>query len=436
MAEKIIAVTGLGTINSAGKNVQEYWQAVRTGQRVDVITNEREWLLARTPEPYRKKLRSSLVGRVKSDDIAGDLLALNEPAYAHIDRKYIERYLSESAIFGAIAVAEAMRDADALGASDPKRLAFTFGTGIGGGIEISTFQSVMEAGGSLPATGMPKTQPENAMIQMAIAYGAKGPSRTMTAACSSGNSAIIDGYQKILNDKADMVVAGGVEGFDPLILALFERTGAADTTEDPAVAGRAFHPEAAGAIVSHGASVLVLEELNHAKARGARILALVSGTGETNDASDATLLTGDGIEDAMNLALDEAEITDEEYVHASTHATAAPKGDPIERDAILRVFNGQKYKREQIIGRVTALKSITGHGLGSANGSEAVAAVMTLSEGEIPPSTWLADGVIEGMEDLITDTQTATRLTVDAVMSNGMGFGGQNTSVVFRKYDA
>ncbi|HXY17942.1 MAG TPA: beta-ketoacyl synthase N-terminal-like domain-containing protein, partial [Candidatus Nitrosopolaris sp.] len=147
---RTVAVTGLGTINSAGNNVKDYWDAVTSGRREGIITNERAWLLAQTPDTYHKKLRSSLIGRVKSDDLAGDLLALEELAYQHFDRKYIDRYLSESAILGAIAAAEAMRDAKAHRAVDPKRLAFVLGTGIGGGIEISTYQSVMEAGGSLP----------------------------------------------------------------------------------------------------------------------------------------------------------------------------------------------------------------------------------------------------------------------------------------------
>jgi 3-oxoacyl-[acyl-carrier-protein] synthase II len=282
---------------------------------------------------------------------------------------------------------------------------------------------------------MPKTQPENAMIQLAMAYGAKGPNQTVPAACSSGNAAIIDGYREIRDNRADMIVAGGVEGFNPLILALFEKTGAADTGDDPSTVSRAFHKQAKGAIVSQGASFLVLEELEHAKARGANILALVSGAGRTNDAADPTLLTGEGIEDSMLLALEEAEIQSEEYVHVSAHATAAPKGDPAEVDAINRVFDGRRYDPEQIKNRVTALKSITGHALGASNGSEAVAAVKTLQEEMLPPSSWLADGeMIEGVEYLITNPERAEKLRVDAILSNGMGFGGQNTSVVFRKY--
>jgi 3-oxoacyl-[acyl-carrier-protein] synthase II len=428
-----VAVTGLGTINSAGKNAEEYWQAVSSGKRDGVITNEREWLLQNTPAAYRSKLRSHLMGRVKSDDIVSELMAINEPAYDHIDERYAERYLSGSAIFGAIAVAEAMRSADAYDAVDPKRFAFVFGTGIGGGIHIAGFEEEFAAGRPLPPTGMPKTQPENAMIQMAIAYGAQGPSQTVTAACSSGNAAIINAAEKIRNNRADMIVAGGAEAFHPLILALFERTRAADTGEDPSLASRAFHPDAAGAIVSEGASMLVLEELEHAKARGAEVLALVAGVAETNDAADVTLLTGDGIEEAMRLALEEAGIDGSHYISPSAHATAAPRGDPAEARAIRNVFSRRGYSLEQIESRVTALKSITGHALGAANGSEAVAAVKTLTEEKIPPSPWLADGVLQDLEGLASGP-AAEEMPIDAVISNGMGFGGQNTSVVFRKY--
>lgn len=439
MAEKnrtprVVAVTGLGTINSAGKNVEEYWQAVETGQREDIITNERGWLLEHSPDAYRKHLRSHLMARVKSDDITSELHALNEPAYSRYDERFLERYLSGSAIFGAIAVAEAMRSARAHDAADPLRFGFVFGTGVGGAINIAPSHEDFLAGVKLPPTGMPKTQPENAMIQMAIAYGAKGPSQTVTAACSSGNAAIINATEKIRNNRADIIVAGGVEAFHPLILALFERTRAADTSEDPSLASRAFHPEASGAIVSEGASMLVLEELEHAKARGAQILAIVAGTAETNDATDVTLLTGDGIEDAMDLALEEAEIDNSHYVSPSAHATAAPRGDPAEAQAIRNVFSRGKYSLDQIERRVVALKSITGHALGAANGSEAIAAIKMLNENIIPPSPWLSDGVLEELDGLTSSTDAAEHLPLDAVISNGMGFGGQNTAVVFRKY--
>jgi 3-oxoacyl-[acyl-carrier-protein] synthase II len=434
VSKRIVAVTGLGTLNSAGRNVEEYWQAVRSGHREGTITNEREWLEQITPPAYLKNLKSHLLGRVKIPNIEDELMALDEEAYRHIDTRYIERYMSGGAIFGAFAVAEAMKSASAHGAADPNRFGFVFGTGIGGAINIATFDREFVEGNKLPPTGMPKTQPENAMIQMAIAYGAKGPSQTVTAACSSGNAAIINATEKIRNNRADMIVAGGVEAFHPLILALFERTRAADTGTDPELASRVFHPDAAGAIVSEGASMLVLEELEHAKARGAKILAIVAGIGETNDASDVTMLTGEGIERAMDLALDEAVISGEDYVSPNHHGTAAPRGDPIEVRGVKNVFSKGKYSLEQIAHRGVAPKAITGHGLGTANGSEAVVAIKILQEGEIPASTWLADGVIEDYQDIVSSPDGPQQLPVDAVISNGMGFGGQNTSVVFKKY--
>ncbi len=433
MTERIVAVTGLGTINSAGNNVQEYWQALSSGKRDGIITNERGWLLENTPLASRNNLRSHLIGRVKSDDIVALLTSLNEPAYSGFDERYIERYMSASAIFGSIAVAEAMRDAQAHDEMDPHRFAFVFGTGIGGGLNIAQYEQDFITGTKLPPTGMVKTQPENAMVQMAIAYGAKGPSQTVTAACSSGNAAIINATEKIRNNRADMVVAGGVEAFHPLILALFERTRAADTGEDPAIASRAFHPDASGAIVSEGASVLFLEELEHAKARGAKVLAIVAGVAETNDASDVTLLTGEGIERAMDIALEEAGIDENHYVTPSAHATAAPRGDPAEARAIKNVFSRGKYNLDQIGRRVIAVKAITGHALGAANGSEAVAAVKQLNEDIVPPSPWLSDRVLEELDGLVSNP-VSEALPVDAVISNGMGFGGQNTCVVFRKY--
>ncbi len=433
-SQRIVAVTGLGTINSAGKNVLEYWDRIVAGQREGIIRDEREWLLDNTPAAYHRRLRTRLIARVKTDDVVSELLALEEPAYAHMDERYIERFMSGSAIFAAIAVAEAMRSANAHGAVEPERFGFVFGTGIGGGIQIAPFELEFNSGNSLPSTGMPKTQPENAMVQMAMAYGAKGPSQTVTAACSSGNAAIINATEKIKRGRASLIVAGGLEAFHPLILALFEKTGAADTGEDPALASRAFHPDASGAIVSEGASMVVLEELEHAKARGAQILAIVAGTAETNDAADPTMMTGEGIERAMVMSLDEADIKEDELLVVKSHATATPKGDPPEAQATRNVFSQSRYRLEQIQGRVYAPKAITGHALGAANGSEAIVSVKILEEQIVPPSTWLADGVIEELEGLNSSSEAAKPAQVDAVISNGMGFGGQNTSVVFRKY--
>ncbi|MBX4199321.1 beta-ketoacyl-[acyl-carrier-protein] synthase family protein [Candidatus Saccharibacteria bacterium] len=429
-----VVITGYGCVSSLGDDARSTFEAMMAGQRA--IRNEREWLESQIPSAYlpegKPKLRSHLAARV------GEVALLSDPAFqANFDQRYIDRYLSRSAELAFKASAEALRHAGVvthmleLDAVEPERFAFVIGTGIGGGIEIGNLRSQMARGEGIAATAMNRAQPDNATVMSSLFYKARGPSATLTAACASGNFAIGDAVRRLERGEVDIIAAGGVEALDATVVATFERTGAASTDDNPELASRPFNAEPGKAILSEGAGFLILEREEHAVARNADIYGVVAGFGETNDAHDPTLLSGEGIIKAMRIALAQGRVGKDERIFLSAHATATPKGDEAERDAIDEVFSGQDYEREQIKGRVTSTKGFTGHPVGSANAIEAVVAVMALNEGRIPEASWIGEGeALQGMEDLIPDGQEGQ---IDTVLSNGMGFGGQNSSIVIKK---
>lgn len=433
-SQERIVITGYGAVSSIGRDAKSTYEAMLRGDRG--IENEREWLLENTPASYHHRLRSHLAARVQDFDLLRELPEL-EP---HFDKRNIERYLSRSAQLAMIASAEALRHAGVvtddlvLEAVDPERFAFVVGTGIGGGIEIGNYRGFMDEGNNIPPTGMNKAQPDNATVMMAKVYSAKGPSSTITAACASGNFAIADAARKLKLGEADLIAAGGAEGVDFQIISTFERTTAASFSDNPDEASRPFDAKPGKAVLSEGAAFLVLELEEHAKKRGAAILGVISGYAETNDASDPTLLTGEGVINSMKLSLKHAGITPEARLFLNTHATATPKGDDGERDAITEVFNGEYYQPEQIGHSVLSMKGFTAHSVGAVNAVEAVVNVQVLNEGLIPPASFIEED-LPGTEDMNPDKSQPTRIELDAVLSNGMGFGGQNASIVIEKYE-
>jgi len=429
-----VVITGYGCYCSAGEDANSTYAAMQAGEQF--IRYERPWLEAQTPEIYHPKLRSSLAAR------AADPNLLSDPAFAaQVDERYIERYLSRSAQLWWKASAEALRHARVvtqmleLSAVEPERFAFSIGTGIGGGTEIGDYRSEMEEGNALSATDMNRAQPENAEVTSAKLYTARGPGVTVTKACASSNFAISEAVRRIQGGEADVISAGGTEALDATVIAAFERTKAGSFDSDPALASRPFHREPGKAVLSEGAAVLILEDERFARTRGATIYGEVAGFGETNDAHDPTLLDGKGIVRAMKLALHRAKISPEDKLLLAAHATATPQGDIAERDAILEVFNSGHYSFDQIKRRVLSIKGFTGHPVGAATGVAAVMFTMALNEGRFFPASWLNDqDFLDKTEELSPSTDKVDEVEADAVLSNGMGFFGQNSSIVIKKY--
>jgi 3-oxoacyl-[acyl-carrier-protein] synthase II len=263
-------------------------------------------------------------------------------------------------------------------------------------------------------------------------YGAKGPNSAPTHACASSIYAFADAVRKIKLGEVDVIVAGGTEAFSHMTIGMFERTGAASDSTDPNTASLPFHKNPGKAVLSEGAGLMVLEVEEHARARGAKILGFLDGYSVTSDAAlgDPTLMDGIGMRRAMTDSLVMAEITGKEKVHLGVHATATPLGDDGETLVINKAYGeSQQYSLDQIKNRVVAHKRFTGHPVGGANGIAAVIGVMSMNDGILPNSDWGED-TREDMQGLMS---TGGLIDSDAVQINGMGFGGQNGSIVIRK---
>lgn len=439
-----VVITGYGCDSSLGPDANSTYAAMQACTRA--IHDEREWLESLTPGAYlgnpnnpedEGKLRSHLAARAEDPNL------LSDPAFANeVDERYIKRFLSRSAEHWWKASAEALRHAGVvtqmleLSAVEPERFAFCIGTGIGGGIEIGRMRAIMEKGNALSSTDMNKAQPENAEVTSARLYKAKGPGITVTKACASSNFAISEAVRRIRGGEADIIAAGGTEALDATIIAAFERTKAGSFDSNPDLASRPFHREPGKAVLSEGAAVLILEDEKFAHERGATIYGEVAGFGETNDAHDPTLLDGKGIVTAMKLALERGRISPDHKLLLAAHATGTPQGDTAERDAILEVFNGEYYSLDQIKRRVLSIKGFTGHSMGAATGVAAVMFTMALNESKFFPATWLNDqDFLPGTEEFHPSIDKIDNIEADAILSNGMGFFGQNSSIVIKKFE-
>jgi 3-oxoacyl-[acyl-carrier-protein] synthase II len=430
--EKRVAITGLGAVSSVGMSAEETYCSMLNGDRG--ISNQRAWMEESFPEPYRRLFRTHLFGRIPDFDL------LEDPAFAaseEFNERYLERYASRTALLVLKASAEALRQA---GITTPmleltgvasERFAFVVGSGAGGAVEMASFQTMMEVGKKgVPATAMSKSQPENAAILASMFYKSKGPNAAPPAACASSNIAFADAIRKIKLGEADVIVAGGTEAYSHMTVGMFERTGAGSDAENPDLASRPFHENPGQAVLSEGAGLMVLEDEDHARARGALILGYLDGYSVTADAADPTLMDGIGITRSMLESMDMAEVGPDEKIHPGVHATATSQGDDGEAGAIHTVFDkSKKYSLQQIENRVVAHKRFTGHPVGGANAIAAVVAVQSMNSGKLPRSDWGG----ETREDMLGLMANGNPEETDVFLINGMGFGGQNGSIVGRK---
>ena len=270
--------------------------------------------------------------------------------------------------------------------------------------------------------------------QIAISFGMTGPNFATVSACATGGHAIGEAFETIRRDDADVMLAGGSEAgiFEPLVGGFASMRALSTRNDDPEAASRPFDTGRDGFVCGEGAGVLVLEELTHADARGATPLAELVGYGATADASHITLPApgGIGAVRAARRALEKAGLTADDIDHVNAHATSTPEGDRSELEAI-RTILGDRAGDVPI----TANKSMIGHTLGAAGAIESIVTVMTIRESCVPPTTNLSDPdpAAEGMTIVVDE---AARHDVLVALSNSFGFGGQNTALVFRRFDA
>lgn len=415
MELKRVVVTGLGAITPLGKSVPEYWEGLKNGvSGAGPIT-----------QFDCSKFKTRFACEVKDF----------EPTQ-YLDRKEA-RKLDRFTQFALVASDEAVKDANiSKDNTDPDRVGVIFASGIGG---ITTFQDdVMEfaKGDGTPRFNpffIPKMILDIAAGQISMRYGFRGPNFAVVSACASSTNAIIDAYDNIRLGRADIILTGGSEaviaeagvgGFNAM-KALSERN------DDPATASRPFDKDRDGFVMGEGAGMLVLEELEHAKARGAKIYCEIAGGGATADAHHITAPHPDGLgaRNVMQVALKEAGMEPGDIDYINVHGTSTPLGDIAETKAILNVFGDKAYDLN-----ISSTKSMTGHCLGAAGVIEALACIMAVTQDVVPPTINHFTDDPDLDPKLNFTFNKAQKREVNAALSNTFGFGGHNASVIIKKY--
>lgn len=400
-------VTGTGAVTPLGVGTENFWDAALHGK-----SGIRE-ITFFDPSPF-------------PSHIAGECLDFDPVDFMpKKEARRMDRY-AQLGFAAGVEAAESAGIAETLRKS-PERVAIVMGSGIGG---LSTWEReyrVLNEKGAKRVSPFLITMmvPNMAAGQLAIALGATGPTQCPVLACATGGEAIAEGLELIRRGDADVVIAGASEApITPLSMAGFCAIRAISTrNEEPHKASRPFDADRDGFAMSEGAGVLVLESPEHAEQRGARPLAKVAGYGRTTDAYHVTApdVEGRGVERAMRLALEDAEIAAEEVGHVNAHATSTPTGDGPETKAIKRLLPHVA---------VSATKSMTGHSFGAVGAMEGIMCTLGLMHKVLPPTINL-DNLASDCEPLDYVEETREVPDLKAVVSNSMGFGGHNVVVVF-----
>ncbi|MDE6231276.1 MAG: beta-ketoacyl-ACP synthase II [Muribaculaceae bacterium] len=419
MELKRVVVTGLGALSPIGNDVATTWENAKKG------------VSGAAPITHfdATQFKTQFACEVKGFDAA-----------AHFDRRQM-RQLDLYAQYALVAADEAIADAGLENEGvDKNRVGVIFAAGIGG---LHTFEEEAgyfalhgaEQGPKYNPFFIPKMIADIAAGHISIAHEFRGPNFATVSACASSNNALIDAFNYIRLGQADAIVAGGAEAaVFPAGVGGFNSMKALSTrNDDPAGASRPFSGSRDGFVIGEGAAALVLEELEHAKARGAHIYCEIVGGGMSADAYHitATHPEGLGAKLVMENALRDAGMKPEEIDYINLHGTSTPVGDRSEAKAIVDVFGDHAYEMN-----LSSTKSMTGHLLGAAGALEAVLSVKTLEEGIIPPTI----NHEEGDEDPEVDYKLnftfneAQKRDVNAVLSNTFGFGGHNAAVIMKKY--
>jgi 3-oxoacyl-[acyl-carrier-protein] synthase II len=412
-----VVVTGMGMLTALGNDVASTWEGLVAG-RSGIAT-----ITAFDPS----RLTARIAGEVKDLDASHIL-----------DRKEIrrtDRYIQ----FGLVASRQAMDEAGLparLEGEEAERTGVILGTGLGGvgtlveGISINALRGPDRISPFLIPMGIPNV----GAGQVAISFGMTGPNFTTVSACATGGHAIGEAFETIRRGDADVMVAGGTEAgvYEPLVGGFAAMRALSTRNDDPEGASRPFDKGRDGFVPGEGAGVLVLEELEHARRRGAPILAELISYGATADASHITLPApgGIGAVKAARRALEKAGISADEIDHVNAHATSTPEGDKAELQSIRTIFGDRAGEIP-----VTANKSMLGHTLGAAGAIEAIVTIQSIRESCVPPTINL-DDPDDAAEGLNLTPNTAQAHDIRTAMSNSFGFGGQNTTLIIRRWEA
>ena len=417
MQLKRVVVTGIGAITPLGNNLHDYWNALINGvSGADMIT-----------QFDASKFRTKFACEVKGFDPT-----------QFLDRKEA-RKIDRFTQFAIVASDQAMIDAGLNKENiDPDRIGVIFASGIGGLITFQHEVTEFAKGDGTPRFNpffIPKMILDMAASQISMRHSLRGPLYAVVSACASSSNALIDAFDNIRLGKADIIISGGTEaviseagvgGFNAM-KAMSERN------DDPKTASRPYDKDRDGFVLGEGAGVLVLEELEHAKARGAKIYCEIAGGGATGDAHHITAPHPEGLgaKNAMLAALKDAGMKPSDIDYVNTHGTSTPLGDGAEVKAIQDVFGAHAYDLN-----ISATKSMTGHCLGAAGAVEAIAAIMSVVHDIVPPTINHFTDDPELDAKLNFTFNKAQQRTVNAALSNTFGFGGKNACVIVKKYSA
>ena len=408
-----VVITGMGTINPLGNTVAAFWDAAVAGK------SGIDWLTQVDSTGY-------------DIHIAGEVKDFDPEQY--IDRKEARR-MSRFSQLALGAAREAIETSGLdVARENPYRVGVLFGNGMGGYPDTDkAVKDIMQKGvRRMDPFYMVKMLPNMAAAQVAMRYGAKGYNATISTACASAGNAMGEAAEMIRTGRADVMITGGTEaGLTELGLAAFQVMKALSTNNDPpAGASRPFDAKRDGFVSSEGAAVFVIEGLDHAKARGARILAELAGYGCTSDAHHVVVPVEDGETTAacMTLALEDAHVTPADVDYVNAHATSTQMNDKYETIALKRALGELAYQIP-----ISATKSLIGHTLGASAAIEAVVCVQTILTGWVHPT--INQDFPDTDCDLDYVPNKARQADVKVVLKNSFGFGGQNACLVFKKYE-
>ncbi len=410
-----VVITGLGALTPIGNSCDEYWKNLLLGVSGASPISRFDATLFKT----------RFACEVKDFDIL-----------KYVDIKE-SRKMDLFTQFAIAAASDAIEDSKMdLSSVDLERGGVIWGTGIGGFTTCADEMSTFATGDGSPRFSpffIPKIIGDIAAGQISIRFGLKGPNYVTTSACASAANAIADAFNTIRLGKVDFVVTGGSEApINTAGVGGFNAMQAISTrNDDPKTASRPFDKDRNGFVMGEGSGALILEELNHALKRGAKIYAEVGGCGLSSDAYHLTAPhpEGEGARLAMKNALEEANLPIEAVDHINTHGTSTPLGDIAEVKAIQSLFGEHAYNIN-----INAIKSMIGHLLGAAGAVESVATVLTIYNDIVPPTiNHFEDD--ENIDNKLNFTfNKAQKRVVNVAISNAFGFGGHNTSVLFKKY--
>ncbi len=415
MEQRRVVITGIGTINPLGHSIEEYFSNLAKG------------VSGAAPITHfdAEKFKTKFACEIKNYDSA-----------LYFDRKEARKY-DLFTQYALIAATQAVEDAGFdLESIDKEQVGVIWGSGIGG---LKSFFD--ECVGWAEGDGTPRFSPffiprmiaDIAAGFIAIKYGFMGPNYATVSACASSNHGMIDAMNLIRYGKADVVVTGGSEAAvnEPAVGGFNSMQALSTRNDDPAHASRPFDKDRDGFVIGEGAGALIFEELEHAKARGAKIYCEIIGGGASDDAHHFTAPhpEGKGAMKAMRDAMKDAGITPEEIDYVNVHGTSTPAGDIPELRAVAGVLGDHVYDIN-----ISSTKSMTGHLLGAAGAIEALACIMAMTKGVIPPTINCENLDPEIDSKLNLTLNKAQQREVKVALSNTFGFGGHNATVIFRKY--